>query len=162
MRPRENMTIKGKQPIEEIRKLCTLTGVDFELFLQEVLSDLEVRVRHLLRPNKEWFNEGKSIKRYLDYLRGITGYDWDPMEAYKWFKLLRYPSKTRDEITASQRYRVIERDKSICQKCGRRAPDVELHVDHILPWNLGGPTVIDNLQVLCSQCNEGKSAKYLK
>jgi 5-methylcytosine-specific restriction endonuclease McrA len=34
---------------------------------------------------------------------------------------------------------------------------VQLHVDHIKPWSLGGETVAENLQTLCDQCNAGKS-----
>ncbi|MCC6294516.1 MAG: HNH endonuclease [Bryobacterales bacterium] len=34
---------------------------------------------------------------------------------------------------------------------------VQLEVDHILPWSKGGKSTIDNLQTLCSACNEGKS-----
>ena len=30
-------------------------------------------------------------------------------------------------------------------------------MDHVVPWSLGGETVIENLQVLCEQCNVGKS-----
>jgi 5-methylcytosine-specific restriction endonuclease McrA len=65
----------------------------------------------------------------------------------------------REEIPPSLRYEVLTRDKSTCQKCGRKAPEVELQVDHIVSWSCGGPTVIDNLQTLCMDCNQGKSNK---
>ncbi|MCI5815572.1 HNH endonuclease [Ruminococcus sp.] len=44
--------------------------------------------------------------------------------------------------------------------CGRSPSTtigLELHIDHIIPWSMGGETVIDNLQTLCSDCNLGKS-----
>lgn len=32
-----------------------------------------------------------------------------------------------------------------------------LHVDHVIPWSKGGETTLENLRVLCSVCNIGKS-----
>lgn len=60
------------------------------------------------------------------------------------------------------RYRVLVRDKFRCVICGASpAKDVrvELHVDHIHPWSLGGQNVEENLRTLCSKCNLGKGAK---
>ena len=54
---------------------------------------------------------------------------------------------------------VYERDKYTCQHCGRRRPEVVLHVDHIFPWTMGGTTELRNLQVLCSSYNLQKGAK---
>jgi hypothetical protein len=56
------------------------------------------------------------------------------------------------------RWKVLSRDFFRC-KCGRSpATDssVILHVDHKVPWNSGGETVLDNLQTLCDRCNLGK------
>ena len=45
-----------------------------------------------------------------------------------------------------------------CAQCGRtpEEDDVKLHVDHKLPQNWGGNNEPENLQALCSECNEGK------
>jgi len=63
-------------------------------------------------------------------------------------------------IPASLREDVLQRDKFTCQHCGRSAPNVVLHVDHIIPESKDGPTNLDNLQVLCQLCNIGKSNRY--
>ena len=58
------------------------------------------------------------------------------------------------------RFEVLARDKFTCRFCGaspRKDPSVTLHLDHIVPWSKGGKTTIENLQVLCSVCNLGKS-----
>lgn len=58
------------------------------------------------------------------------------------------------------RWRILNRDRFVCRNCGAspaKGHDVELQVDHIVPWSKGGETVLDNLQTLCSKCNLGKS-----
>lgn len=57
-----------------------------------------------------------------------------------------------------QRAQVLLRDGATCKMCGARPEDgAKLHVDHIVPYANGGETVLENLQILCEQCNIGKS-----
>lgn len=56
------------------------------------------------------------------------------------------------------RFEVFKRDKFTCQYCGRSAPDVVLHVDHIKPKVDGGDSEILNLITSCQDCNLGKGA----
>jgi 5-methylcytosine-specific restriction endonuclease McrA len=45
-----------------------------------------------------------------------------------------------------------------CQLCG--APLSErFHADHVVPFCIGGPTLTENGQALCPQCNLGKGSK---
>lgn len=67
---------------------------------------------------------------------------------------------TGREPSLRLRWRVLQRDRFTCCACGASPalrPEVELHVDHIVPWSGGGATVLENLQTLCSKCNLGKS-----
>jgi len=68
--------------------------------------------------------------------------------------------RTTREVPDSLRYKVLKRDHFKCCACGAspaKDPSVELHIDHVIPWSRGGETTLDNLQVLCSKCNLGKS-----
>jgi hypothetical protein len=57
-----------------------------------------------------------------------------------------------------QRAIVLMRDGATCRLCGASPlTGARMHIDHIVPWEKGGQTVIENLQVLCEQCNIGKS-----
>jgi len=58
------------------------------------------------------------------------------------------------------RFRVLNRDSFKCQACGRSPAiehGVQLHIDHVVPWSAGGPTILENLKTLCERCNLGKS-----
>lgn len=61
-------------------------------------------------------------------------------------------------INNKLRAMVMLRDNSTCQMCGKSVAEdgIKIHVDHIVPYEWGGETVIENLQCLCEQCNEGK------
>ena len=67
----------------------------------------------------------------------------------------------RKTISKSLRYDVLKRDSFTCQYCGRSAPEVQLHVDHIVPVSKGGQNDISNLITACQDCNLGKGAKLL-
>lgn len=63
----------------------------------------------------------------------------------------------------SIRYRVLKSSSASCCCCGSKAsPDVQLHVDHIKPRSIYPELALefDNLQVLCCDCNLGKSNKH--
>lgn len=66
------------------------------------------------------------------------------------------------KISNSLRFEVFQRDKHSCQYCGRRPPEVELEVDHLVPVARGGTDVFENLMTSCRECNSGKSAKLIE
>lgn len=71
--------------------------------------------------------------------------------------------RTRREMSNGLRFRILMRDGFTCRKCGRspiKERDVELHVDHIVPWSKGGETTPENLETKCSQCNLGKGNAF--
>lgn len=70
---------------------------------------------------------------------------------------------TRRAVSVSMRYDILKRDSFRCVRCGRSPANeagIQLQVDHIVPWANGGETRLDNLQVLCAECNAGKSNRH--
>jgi hypothetical protein len=70
-------------------------------------------------------------------------------------------AKKRVGISKTVRFEVFKRDSFTCQYCGRSAPEVILHVDHINPVAGGGENDVMNLVTSCLECNLGKGAKAL-
>jgi hypothetical protein len=75
-----------------------------------------------------------------------------------------YSKKTKEFYSSDEwrrlRYIVLREQGGRCQCCGRSAKDgVILHVDHIIPLSKDWSKRLekDNLQVLCEDCNLGKS-----
>lgn len=69
----------------------------------------------------------------------------------------RKDGKQRISIDGKTRYRILQRDHSVCQRCGLGVPDgVKLAIDHKIPIDMGGDGSDSNLWVLCEQCNLGK------
>nr|WP_248277778.1 HNH endonuclease [Brasilonema sp. UFV-L1] len=57
---------------------------------------------------------------------------------------------------------VLHRDGYKCVFCGCTSQQVQLEVDHIVPFSKGGNNDLNNLQTLCRDCNRGKGARFLK
>jgi len=73
---------------------------------------------------------------------------------------------TARTVSSTRRAEVFARDGYTCQRCGAGGgePDsarpgrrVRLQVHHVTPKERGGTDRLDNLETLCSTCNEGKS-----
>lgn len=63
-------------------------------------------------------------------------------------------------ISQRMRFAVLFRDGFTCQYCGRKPPEVSLHVDHRTPYSLGGDNSMENLVSACNECNLGKSNRF--
>ncbi len=62
--------------------------------------------------------------------------------------------KKLEDFTETQKRRILKRDNYKCVICGKgRENGIELHVDHIIPKDLGGKATIENGQTLCAQHN---------
>jgi len=117
-------------------------------------------VRNVMEIGFEWMSWEREFKEV---------YGEQAVEAFRivvdetagrdeWERAMRKTVYGRRPLTKKERYLVLERSGYACAYCGAKAPDVELHVDHILPVAHGGDNDPENLVAACSECNLGKSA----
>lgn len=107
-----------------------------------------------LRKYKSW---NEALREFINYINKNQD---NPTRTKKEINLSKQEHKTKRDINLRLRFLVMKRDNFKCVICGRspaKDQNVELHVDHIIPYSKGGETVIENLQTLCSDCNLGKS-----
>lgn len=103
-----------------------------------------------IRKFGKWSN---ALKAFVEY---ENGYDIanNPTILYE------ESHKTPRDVNYRLKFLVMKRDNFKCCICGAspsKNPNIELHIDHKIPWSKGGETEINNLQTLCSECNLGKS-----
>jgi hypothetical protein len=95
----------------------------------------------------------KALEQFVEYANSQDRTPPTPIEVASGHRTSRFPS-------LRLRFRILKRDNFSCRACGASpalTPGLELHVDHIIAWSIGGETVEDNLQTLCEKCNLGKS-----
>lgn len=82
-----------------------------------------------------------------------------------WWTPVIEPKKKFRNVTASLKLKVLKRDRFKCVSCRLSPsidPSIELQIDHIYPYSKGGSDDINNLQVLCKNCNTKKGNKYVR
>jgi len=88
------------------------------------------------------FDRDRSRHQKFDRLRKIAARAEDIAEA------------RRERLPDDVRAFVWERDEGRCVRCGT---DEDLQFDHVIPVAKGGGNSIENVQVLCGDCNRVKS-----
>lgn len=66
------------------------------------------------------------------------------------------------QLSPKIRFQVLKRDKFTCQYCGKKPPEVVLHIDHKKAKSNGGGNELTNLLTSCRSCNLGKYAEDYK
>lgn len=129
---------KGKQPTRRDMDNKDLSAISSGAYIRQFGS---------------WYNALDSFIKYIS-VKGKksnnTLYNNDIKTTFK--------HKTKREPSNRLKIQVLMRDGNKCRICGVECSGGlnNIHFDHIIPWSKGGETTLDNLQVLCSACNEAK------
>jgi len=105
----------------------------------------------VLKEEVKKLHEDKEVQKNSGIYEYLLSKDNDPFA----FKLLNL--RTFDE---DDKITVYERQEHKCAVCKNVFEYSEMEGDHIKPWSKGGKTVIENLQMLCKDCNGKKSDMY--
>ncbi len=167
MEPNFNRNFTNEEMFEEIERIWILLG------RQPTTTDIKNGIsKFSLQSYARRFGGWRgALQAFVDYINSEDSNISDglptqennsqnPKEDTVIKKIIPTSHKTNRDISLRLRFKVMQRDNFKCCACGAspaKDPAVELHIDHIIPWAKGGESVIDNLQILCSKCNLGKS-----
>ena len=70
--------------------------------------------------------------------------------------LLQIKTNRRPYISKSIRFEVFEKYKNKCALCDSK---YYLEIDHIIPYATGGSSQVENLRILCRNCNQREGVK---
>ena len=96
-----------------------------------------------------------DVARWLGRWYGLAKRQSSNTQVWGQWRKLQVPA-SRAPISRRTRFLVLKRDRYTCQYCGRKAPEVELEVDHRIPVAKGGSNNLSNLVTACRDCNRGK------
>ena len=110
-----------------------------------------------LRTFGSWYN---ALDEFVHYMSDVES-DINPIVKISKDGIKHF---TKREPSDRLKAQVLARDGNKCRLCGVECNDGlhKIHFDHIIPWSKGGETVLENLQVLCSDCNLAKGNLELK
>lgn len=153
---RSKIGISNEELFEEIENIWTKLGK------QPSYSQMRDMSQYSIGTYERRFNGwGNALKAFVNYINNIdntnTAFTSTPENPTDPMPNIHLTTRT---INLRLRFLVLQRDNFKCCNCGAspaKDPSVILHIDHIVPWNKGGETIMDNLQTLCSKCNLGKS-----
>lgn len=141
---------------------------------QEVVAPLSKL--HISSYERKYGSWRKALEAFVEYMNGEGSNKIDKqaqsheivketrkkIDKKKENPMVIIKKRTNRIANLRQRFRVMKRDEFKCVLCGASPannPGLELHIDHIVPWSMGGETVEENLRTLCSGCNLGRSNK---
>jgi 5-methylcytosine-specific restriction endonuclease McrA len=105
----------------------------------------------------------QSVKSLKDHLNSLYAKQVVPQSHSKAFTEAYGTDFYKSNVWRQVRYAAFEKNGNNCQCCGRsRADGLVMHVDHIKPKSTHPELALDvnNLQILCEECNLGKSNLY--
>lgn len=131
---REVWLKKGEQPTRRDMDNPSLSSISSNTYL-----------RHF----KTWYN---ALDKFVEY---ISDTNEDDANISIDLEFNGYKHKTKREPSNRLKVQVLIRDGNKCRYCGAVCSGGihKIHFDHIIPWAKGGETTLDNLQILCSDCN---------
>lgn len=165
-----DIAVKTHRDINELDLFKNLENVWVGLGRQPKYVEMKFPLsKYTSTTYEKYFGRWNSaLEKFIDYINSddetIEEQQTDKNDQPEDLKIKRI-HKTKREISDRMRFRILMRDGFTCKSCGRspvKELDVELHIDHILPWSKGGETIPENLETKCKQCNLGKGNAFNK
>jgi hypothetical protein len=156
----EAASVWGDEKLKNLSHFCPEVSYDiygyFASDLNEYPDELDRDLAYKL------YEQGK-IKHFDARWQGISAQHYTECREYSIHATFAAGKPSRalprpGEVSAKRRWQVIARDGFTCVYCGRKPPEVTLHVDHRVSVKDGGTDDLENLVTACETCNGGKGA----
>lgn len=137
-----------------------------------IYSDIEIPIRigneRVVGYEKDWTKSWINLYTIRDTDRGVCKHrnkklcfycqnpNAYPTEAVKFTGKFTKKNTNWSTPLLRIRHQVFLKYNHRCVECGATNKNTQLHVDHIIPKARGGTDTINNLQILCRDCNLGK------
>ena len=153
---------EGKASVEKISKAFLAKDQSQIDYYKEITKNMPGKVlrNHKIVEYKNGFfnlNTSQLDSKQKAELISICNEKIKEYESQFGKNIWKHRARDSRVVPGSLRYQVLKKAKARCELCGIPADQKALDVDHILPVNKGGKTVIENLQALCYTCNSQKS-----
>ena len=148
--------------------LTSLLGVDQNSLLDYLNWCLLEHLVVELSQEKYWLQkikvEPNAISIFKKEVERRTNFKWDNENIVVLYERVKagLERHQRQRITYEELLRLLINSPLVCNICGKRPPEVNLHIDHIFPASKGGSSKFENLQFLCKEHNLKKSDKLYK
>lgn len=162
-----------------IREIAELTDSETDELSIELLLEKQFENKHFEKFQFEMLSASilkineitKFIRDHIKYHNDIIDLENKNLEELKNFSDI-FQEEIKDQtndinikqkrtnINKATRYFIFKKAGFKCQCCGMRPSsenDIQLNIDHIIPFSKGGKNSIENYQVLCNKCNASKS-----
>ncbi|MGZ3722708.1 MAG: HNH endonuclease [Bdellovibrionales bacterium] len=117
------------------------------------------------------FNASAEIEIKIEDLKGLLAHSLPGISLGDLFNKLcdlgletwkspgtsRVTMRQKPESEAGARRATYQRDGDKCVKCGSTHA---LEIDHIIPQAAGGPSTLENMRILCRNCNQRAAIEY--
>ena len=103
---------------------------------------------------EDWKDLSTSFEKYEEVIHTISF----SIRIPKVILLLLYDKLPCSSIKFNRK-NIYQRDKNICQYCGKKFDLMNLNIDHVIPKVLGGKSVWTNVVCSCTNCNLHKGGR---
>jgi hypothetical protein len=144
---RQSRAVSRNDLLQELARASRDLGYELESMLEEKLLEVKGRVVIKCLPNESLRDE--QVEGFVRLV--LDRSDLELAQAVT-------RATRRVGVSTADRRTMEERQNYRCALCGKvLVKKAEPHVDHIQPIALGGNNELSNYQLLCAECNLGKS-----
>jgi hypothetical protein len=133
----------------------------FDRVIEWALTEHLVTVVHVAaKDDPTLFQRLDAMRSFRDVLEQRTGRRWSRHDVEALFDRVKGEGERhyRRPVEYGEYLKLLWQVPLLCVQCGKKPPEVVLHVDHIVPASKGGSSQRLNLQFLCAEDNLRKSA----